>query len=75
VWMQAPSDEARQVRGLDVFVRSDAGQLAGLVAAVDRGELHVDISRRVQLEDLPAFHAEAASNPVSGKVVVVVASD
>jgi hypothetical protein len=75
VWMQAPSDEARQVRGLDVFVRSDAGQLAGLVAAVDRGELHVDISRRVQLEDLPVFHAEAASNPVSGKVVVVVATD
>jgi NADPH:quinone reductase-like Zn-dependent oxidoreductase len=75
VWMQAPSDEARQVRGLDVFVRSDAGQLAGLVAAVDRGELHVDISRRVQLEDLPAFHAEAANNPVSGKVVVVVAAD
>ncbi|MGW4966950.1 zinc-binding dehydrogenase [Nonomuraea sp. NPDC004186] len=53
VWTQAPSDEGRQVRGLNVFVRSDAKQLAGLVAAIDRGELHIDISRRIQLEDLP----------------------
>jgi NADPH:quinone reductase-like Zn-dependent oxidoreductase len=71
VWMRAPGDEARQVRGLDVFVRSDAGQLAGLVAAVDRGELRIDVSRRVRLEDLPAFHAEAAAGAVSGKVVVL----
>lgn len=75
VWMQAPSDEARGVRGLDVFVRSDAAQLAGLAAAVDRGELHIDISRRVALADLPALHAEAATTPVSGKVVVLVATD
>ncbi|MDR8412377.1 NADP-dependent oxidoreductase [Nonomuraea sp. 3-1Str] len=53
VWMQAPSDEARHVRGLNVFVRSDAKQLAGLVAAIDRGELHIDISRRIQPKDLP----------------------
>lgn len=71
VWMQAPSDEGRHVRGLNVFVRSDAKQLAGLVAAIDRGELHIDISRRIQLEDLPAFHAEVAANAVSGKVVVL----
>ncbi|MFI6510464.1 NADP-dependent oxidoreductase [Streptosporangium sp. NPDC050855] len=71
VWMQAPSDEARQVRGLNLYVRSDAEQLAGLVAAVDRGELHIDVSRRVRLEDLPAFHAEAAAGAVSGKVVVL----
>lgn len=72
VWMQAPGDEARGVRGLDVFVRSDAQQLAGLVAAVDRGELHVDVSRRIRLEELPALHAELATTPVSGKVVVLV---
>ncbi|MCA2229279.1 NADP-dependent oxidoreductase [Nonomuraea aurantiaca] len=71
VWMQAPSDETRQVRGLNVFVRSDAKQLAGLVAAIDRGELHIDISRRIQLKDLPAFHAEAAAGAVSGKVVIL----
>ncbi|ADB33506.1 Alcohol dehydrogenase GroES domain protein [Kribbella flavida DSM 17836] len=72
VWMQAPSDEARGVRGLNLFVRSDAEQLAGLVAAVDRGDLHLDISRRIQLEDLPALHKEAADGAVSGKVVVLV---
>jgi NADPH:quinone reductase-like Zn-dependent oxidoreductase len=71
VWMQAPSDETRQVRGLNVFVRSDAKQLAGLVAAIDRGELHIDISRRIPLKDLPAFHAEAAAGAVSGKVVIL----
>ncbi|MFD3443230.1 NADP-dependent oxidoreductase [Microbacteriaceae bacterium 4G12] len=71
VWMQAPSDEARNVRGLDVFVRSDASQLAGLAAAVDRGELRIDVSRRVRLEDLPAFHAEVAAQPASGKVVIL----
>ncbi|OMH33261.1 NADP-dependent oxidoreductase [Tersicoccus sp. Bi-70] len=72
VWMQAPSDEARGVRGLNVFVRSDAAQLAQLVAAVDRGDLHIDVSRRISLEELPALHAEAATTPVSGKVVVSV---
>jgi NADPH:quinone reductase-like Zn-dependent oxidoreductase len=43
----APADEARDVRAVDVFVRSDAEQLAHLVALVDRGELRVDVSRRV----------------------------
>jgi NADPH:quinone reductase-like Zn-dependent oxidoreductase len=71
VWQQAPSDDQRSVRGLNVFVRSDAEQLAGLVAAVDRGDLHIDISRRIELEDLPALHAEAATSPVSGKVVIL----
>ncbi|WP_108249417.1 NADP-dependent oxidoreductase [Planctomonas deserti] len=71
VWMQAPSDEARNVRGVDLFVRSDASQLAALAAAVDRGELRIDVSRRVRLEDLPAFHAEVAARPASGKVVIL----
>ena len=38
VWMPAPSDEARGVRGIDLFVRSDATQLAELAARVDRGD-------------------------------------
>lgn len=75
VWMQAPSDEARNVRGVDVFVRSDASQLAGLAAAVDRGELRIDVSRRIRLEDLPAFHAEVAELPVSGKVVIAAPAE
>ncbi|MFI1377037.1 NADP-dependent oxidoreductase [Streptomyces longwoodensis] len=71
VWMPAPSDEVRDVRGIDLFVRSDAGRLAELVASVDRGELRVDVAERVPLAELPALHARAAEGAVHGKVVVV----
>ena len=71
VWMPAPSDEQRGVRGIDLFVRSDAGQLAELVARVDRGELRVDVAERVPLQELPAVHARAAAGDLSGKVVVL----
>ncbi|WP_369216033.1 zinc-binding dehydrogenase [Streptomyces flavofungini] len=71
VWMPAPSDEERGVRGIDIFVRSDAAQLARLVTLVDSGALRVDIARRVPLADLPALHAEAAKGTVFGKVVVL----
>jgi NADPH:quinone reductase-like Zn-dependent oxidoreductase len=71
VWMPAPSDEEREVRGIDLFVRSDAGRLAELVASVDRGELRVDVAERVPLAELPALHARAAEGAVHGKVVVV----
>lgn len=71
VWMPAPGDEERGVRGIDLFVRSDADQLAKLVAQVDRGELRVDVTERVPLADLAALHARAAEGAVHGKVVVV----
>ncbi|MEU2336609.1 NADP-dependent oxidoreductase [Streptomyces sp. NPDC013172] len=71
VWMPAPGDEEREVRGIDLFVRSDAEQLAQLVALVDRGELRVDVAERVPLAELPALHARAAQGTVHGKVVVV----
>ncbi|WP_410618619.1 NADP-dependent oxidoreductase [Amycolatopsis sp. cmx-8-4] len=71
VWMPAPADEERGVRGIDLFVRSDAEQLAKLVALVDRGELRVDVAERVPLPELPALHARAAEGAVHGKVVVV----
>lgn len=71
VWMPAPTDEARGVRGIDLYVRSDAGQLADLVARVDRGELVVDVAEWVALPDLPAVHARAAAGTLAGKVVVV----
>jgi len=72
VWMPAPSDEERDVRGIDLFVRSDADQLAQLVALTDRGELRVDVAERVPLAELPALHARAAEGAVHGKVVVTV---
>ncbi len=71
VWMPAPSDEERGVRGIDLFVRSDADQLAQLVALTDRGELRVDVAERVPLAELPALHARAAEGAVHGKVIVV----
>ncbi|WP_138760518.1 NADP-dependent oxidoreductase [Modestobacter altitudinis] len=71
VWMPAPSDESRGVRGIDLFVRSDADQLAKLVALVDRGELRVDVAERVPLAELATVHAQAATGGLPGKVVVV----
>ncbi|WP_435281327.1 NADP-dependent oxidoreductase [Streptomyces koelreuteriae] len=70
VWMPAPADEERGVRGIDVFVRSDAEQLAKLVALIDGGELHVAVAERVPLAELPALHARAAEGAVHGKVIV-----
>ncbi|MGV9895698.1 zinc-binding dehydrogenase [Streptomyces tendae] len=74
VWMPAPADEDRGVRGIDLFVRSDADQLALLVALIDRGELSVDVAERVQLTELPALHARAAEGALHGKVVVLPAA-
>jgi NADPH:quinone reductase-like Zn-dependent oxidoreductase len=75
VWMPAPSDEDRGVRGIDLFVQSDAEQLAHLVTQVDRGELRVNVAQRVPLADLPAVHADAAAGTLPhGKVVVIAPS-
>lgn len=71
VWMPAPSDEERGVRGIDLFVRSDAEQLSRLVALIDSGQLRVDVAERVPLAELSALHARAAEGAVRGKVIVV----
>lgn len=71
VWMPAPGDEERDVRGIDLYVRSDADQLAELVAMIDRGELRIAVAERMPLAELPALHARAAEGAVHGKVVVV----
>ncbi|WP_432496731.1 NADP-dependent oxidoreductase [Kineococcus gypseus] len=71
VWVPTPSDEERGVRGTDLFVRSDADQLADLVARVNTGELLVDVAERVDLADLPALHARAGAGDLPGKVVVL----
>ncbi|MEU7873451.1 NADP-dependent oxidoreductase [Dactylosporangium sp. NPDC049140] len=71
VWMPAPSDERRDVRGIDLFVRSDAAQLAHLVTLVDSGALRVDVAQRVPLAELPAVHAQAAAGALPGKTVIV----
>src|SRR4051794_7557317 len=67
-----PSDEARDVRAVGVFVRSDAQQLSQLSALVDSGELRVHVAHRVPLAELPGVHTKGDAGGVSGKVVVVV---
>ncbi|MGT2425809.1 NADP-dependent oxidoreductase [Amnibacterium kyonggiense] len=74
VWMPAPTDAQRGVRGVDLFVRSDAEQLAELVALVDAGSLRVEVAERVPLAELPRVHERAAAGGISGKVVVLVPS-
>jgi NADPH:quinone reductase-like Zn-dependent oxidoreductase len=66
-----PSDEARGVRGLGLFVRSDAEQLARLVALVDRGELHVDVAERFPLAELASVHTRAATGDLPGRVIAL----
>lgn len=70
-WMPAPADDERGVRGIVVFVRSDAAQLAQLVSLVDAGELRLETPRHVSLDELAAVHAESAAGTLRGKVVVV----
>jgi NADPH:quinone reductase-like Zn-dependent oxidoreductase len=74
-WMTTPGDDTRGVRTAGVFVRSDANELAQLVALVDSGELTVDVAQRVPLSELPAIHAKAADGALYGKVVAVPAAD
>ena len=71
VWMPAPSDAERGVRGIDLYVNNDREQLAELVERIDKGELTVDVARRVPLSELPAVHADAAAGSLHGKIVVV----
>ena len=67
----AVGDEASDVSAVAVFARSDAGQLANLVAMIDAGELQVDVSERLPLSELPAVHARSDAGTLPGKVVLV----
>jgi NADPH:quinone reductase-like Zn-dependent oxidoreductase len=69
--ISTPSDEARGVRGIGLFVRSDAEELAQLVALVDRGELRVDVAERVPLAELASVHARAATGDLPGRVIAL----
>ncbi len=68
----AQEDSARDVRALSL--RSDADQLAALVAKVDAGELRVDVSGRYPLSDLAEVQDQGAAGQVRGKVLVTPAA-
>lgn len=63
----ASDDAERGVRGINMYVRSDAGQLAHLVAEVDAGRLHVHVGHRLPLSELASVHERTPA----GKVVVL----
>jgi NADPH:quinone reductase-like Zn-dependent oxidoreductase len=68
-----PEDAGRGVRMVRVFVRSDAAQLAELVALVDAGDLKIDVAARRPLTDLAAVHDEAAAGRLPGKTILIPA--
>jgi len=70
-FMATPDDAARGVTAATVFVLPDRDRLAELVRLVDAGELTVEVTRRIPLDELPALHAEGAAGRIAGKVVVL----
>lgn len=67
----ASPDSARGVRAANVQVRSDAIQLAAIVAKVDAGEVRVDVSSTHPLAELARVHEQSAAGAIRGKVVLV----
>jgi NADPH:quinone reductase-like Zn-dependent oxidoreductase len=59
------------VRAVHVYVRSDAAQLAALVAKVDAGELRVDVGERYPLDQLASVHELSVAGKLAGKVILV----
>lgn len=72
-WMPAPDDAGRGVRSAVVFVLPNRDRLAQLADLVDEGEVHVEVTRRIPLAELPALHSEASAGRVTGKVIVLPA--
>jgi NADPH:quinone reductase-like Zn-dependent oxidoreductase len=64
-------DAGRRVRVMSAFARSDATQLANLVARADAGELKIDVAGRRPLTDLAAVHDEAVAGRLPGKIIVI----
>jgi NADPH:quinone reductase-like Zn-dependent oxidoreductase len=65
-----PEDAGRGVRTVRVFVRSDASQLAELVARVDAGDMEIEVAERLPLADLATVHDRAATGRLAGKTVL-----
>jgi NADPH:quinone reductase-like Zn-dependent oxidoreductase len=68
-----PDDAGRGVRTVRIFTRSDAAQLAELVARVDAGDLQIEVAQRRPLTDLATVHDQAAAGRLPGKTVLTPA--
>ena len=66
-----PVDAPRGIRGIGMYVRSDAAELAGIVERVDAGTLRVDVSEMVPLSQAAAVHERSAAGQTRGKVLLV----
>ncbi|WP_410872079.1 NADP-dependent oxidoreductase [Nocardia sp. A7] len=64
-------DPERGVRAVRVFARSDAAQLAELVALVDAGDLRIDVAGRRSLSEMATVHAEAVTGKLPGKTILL----
>lgn len=63
-------DPERDVRTAWNQLRSDPDRLAVIVAGVDAGELHVDVSARHPLADTALIHEQSVAGQLRGKVVL-----
>jgi NADPH:quinone reductase-like Zn-dependent oxidoreductase len=70
----APEDPERNVRCIHMRVRSDAAQLADIVARVDAGDVKVDVSATYPLDDIVRVHQLGAAGDFRGKVLLVPTS-
>jgi NADPH:quinone reductase-like Zn-dependent oxidoreductase len=66
-----PEDAGRGIRMVRVFARSDAAQLADLIARIDAGELRAAPPVRRPMTDLAAVHDEAVAGSLAGKTVLI----
>jgi len=66
-----PDDPDRSVRSASLWVRSDAGQLAELVAKIDGGQLQLHVADRRPMDQLGAVHEDAGAGRLLGKTVLV----
>ncbi len=70
----ARDDPARKMRAISMFVRSDAKDLAAIVAKIDAGELRIDISATYPLSDITLVHEKGVAGQFRGKVLLVPAT-
>ncbi|MFF5279528.1 zinc-binding dehydrogenase [Streptomyces sp. NPDC000133] len=60
------------VQVVQMAVRSDAAQLAGLLNRAATGTLRIDVADRRPLADLAAVHALAGQGALKGKTVITL---